>query len=52
MKNNRSPSADIVGLNSASGVLISGPRFSSLMMVEEVMIFSFCGIRWAVSTDG
>jgi len=41
MKNRRFPSADTVGLNSARGVLMFGPRFSVLTMVEAVMTFSF-----------
>ena len=39
------PSAEIVGLNSGSCVLIFSPRFSILMIVSEVMIFSFCGFN-------
>ncbi len=52
MKNNRFPSADTVGLNSDKDVLTLGPRFSILIIVDEVIIFSFWGIKAPVSTDG
>jgi hypothetical protein len=39
------PSAETVGLNSGSGVLILVPRFSILMIVSAVMIFSFWGFK-------
>src|SRR5207249_11675749 len=45
IKNKRFPSADTVGLSSAKGVLIFGPKFSVLMIVDAVIMFSFCGIR-------
>jgi len=41
IKNKRLPSADTVGRNSAKDVLIFGPKFSVLIIVEAVMIFSF-----------
>jgi len=52
IKNNRFPSADTVGRNSAKAVLILAPKFSTLMIVDAVIIFSFCGMRWAVSIAG
>lgn len=53
MKNNKLPSAEIVGLNSGNEVLIFGPKFSTLTMVEGLMMFSFCAINFeAVSSDG
>ena len=39
-----------MGRNSARGVLIFDPKFSILIIVEVVMIFSFCGINPRVST--
>lgn len=53
MKNNRLPSAEMVGLNSGKLVLMFGPRFSTLTMVDGLMIFSFCEtILIEVSSDG
>ncbi len=53
IKNNRFPSADTVGLNSARGVLMFGPKFSILMIVDAVIIFSFWGIKSpVVSAEG
>lgn len=42
----------MVGRNSARGVLILDPKFSILIIVEEVMTFSFCGINPRVSPAG
>src|SRR5918998_363500 len=53
IKNKILPSADIVGLNSASSELIFFPIFSILMMVADVMIFSFWGFKLSKeSLDG
>ena len=41
-----------MGRNSARGVLILDPKFSILIIVEAVMIFSFCGINPRVSPAG
>src|SRR5690348_2790821 len=42
MKKGRFPSAEIVGRSSARLVLMFGPRFSILMMVDALITFSFC----------
>ena len=42
----------MVGLNSANSVLMLDPKFSILIMVEEVIIFTFCGTKPNVSLDG
>lgn len=51
MKNKRLPSAETVGRSSASFELMLNPRFSILIIVEAVIIFSFCAIK-PVSLDG
>ena len=52
MKKSISPSAETVGLSSGKSELMLIPRFSTLIMVEEVMIFSFCCFRAPVSCKG
>ena len=53
MKKSLLPSGDIVGLNSGNSLFILRPRFSTLMIVADVITFSFCGISGAVeSTAG
>ena len=47
MKNNRFPSAEIVGLNSGKSELILMPKFSILRIVAALMILSF----WAFNTS-
>ncbi len=47
MKNNKLPSAEMVGRNSARSELILNPKFSILIMVEAVIMFSFCAIKVA-----
>ncbi len=45
MKNRSVPSAETVGLNSGYFELTFGPRFSILMIVAAVIIFSFCAFK-------
>ena len=53
MKKSKLPSAETVGLNSGNDVLILAPRFSTLTIVEAVMIFSFCATSFSeVSKEG
>ncbi len=52
MKNNKLPSAEIVGLNSGSSELMLMPKFSILIIVADVIIFSFCCFKAPVSLDG
>ena len=53
MKNNKLPSADTVGRNSGSLVLMLGPRFSILITVSALITFSFCAINGpVVSLEG
>ena len=43
----------MVGLNSGKEVFMLAPKFSTLTIVEDVIIFSFCGINFsAVSALG
>ena len=52
MKKRMFPSAETVGRSSGRFVLILEPRFSILMTVDSVMMFSFCGTRDPVSASG
>jgi hypothetical protein len=45
MKNNKLPSAEMVGLSSGSSELMLTPKFSILMIVLDLMMFSFCCFR-------
>src|SRR6476620_10789218 len=48
IKNKMLPSAEIVGLSSASSELMLTPRFSILRMVSGRMILSFCSLSTTV----
>ena len=53
MKKSLLPSGDMVGLSSGNSLFMLIPRFSTLIMVDDVITFSFCGISGAVeSTAG
>src|SRR5574337_76287 len=52
MKNNKLPSAEIVGLSSGKSVLIFAPKFSTLITVDGFMMFSFCATSFPEVSNG
>ncbi len=51
-RHNKLPSAEMVGLSSGNSEFILIPKFSILIIVDEVMMFSFCCFKAPVSLEG